>query len=43
VVLIRYTQPECDLELLLHDLKLELPPQMLPKISRDPSAPTDQW
>ena len=33
VVLTRYTQPERDLELLLRRLKLELPPQLPPKIT----------
>ena len=33
VVLTRYTQPERELQLLLHKLKLELPAQPPPKIS----------
>lgn len=33
VVLTRYTQPERDLELLLRSLRLELPPQLPPKIT----------
>jgi hypothetical protein len=32
VVLTRYTQPEPELEMLLRSLKLELPPQLPPKI-----------
>jgi hypothetical protein len=33
VTLTRYTQPERDLQLLLHQLKLQLPEQPPPKIS----------
>ena len=40
VVLTRYTQPEQELHLLLHKLKLELPPQPPPKISPNPNKPT---
>ena len=36
VVLTRYTQPERELQLLLHKLKLELPAQPPPKISAEP-------
>ena len=36
VVLTRYTQPERELELLLKELKLELPPQPPPKITVQP-------
>jgi transposase len=41
VVLTRYTQPERELQLLLHKLKLELPAQPPPKISADPKRPTE--
>jgi hypothetical protein len=41
VVLTRYTQPERELQLLLHKLKLELPAQPPPKISAEPERPTD--
>jgi transposase len=40
VVLTRYTQPERELQLLWHKLKLELPAQPPPKISADPKGPT---
>jgi transposase len=40
VVLTRYTQPECELQLLLHKLKLELPAQPPPKICADTRKPT---
>ena len=36
VVLTRYTQPERELELLLNELKLKLPPQPPPKITTPP-------
>jgi hypothetical protein len=41
VVLTRYTQPERELQLLLHKLKLELPAQPPPKISAQPEKPTE--
>jgi len=41
VVLTRYTQPERELQLLLHKLKLELPAQPPPKISAEPERPTE--
>jgi transposase len=41
VVLTRYTQPERELQLLLHKLKLELPAQPPPKISAPPGRPTE--
>jgi transposase len=41
VVLTRYTQPERELQLLLHKLKLELPAQPPPKISAQPAKPTE--
>ena len=41
VVLTRYTQPECELQLLLHKLKLELPAQPPPKISAEPQRPPE--
>jgi len=41
VVLTRYTQPERELQLLLHKLKLQLPAQPPPKISAEPKRPTD--
>jgi transposase len=37
VVLTRYTQPEQELELLLNELKLKLPPQPPPKITAPPT------
>ena len=39
VILSRYTHPETDVQLLLHRLKLQLPPQPPPKITR-PKPPT---
>lgn len=39
VVLTRYTQPERELQLLLHKLKLQLPAQPPPKISAQPGKP----
>jgi hypothetical protein len=41
VVLTRYTQPERELQLLLHKLKLELPAQPPPKISAQSAKPTE--
>jgi len=41
VVLTRYTQPERELQLLMHKLKLELPAQSPPKISAQPQRPTE--
>ena len=41
VVLTRYTQPERELQLLLHKLKLELPAQPPPKISAEPQCPPE--
>jgi transposase len=42
VILSRYTHPETDVQLLLQQLKLELPAQPPPKITRPrPSDPTD--
>jgi transposase len=41
VVLSRYTQPERELQLLLHKLKLELPAQPPPKISAEPQKPPE--
>ena len=41
VVLTRYTQPERELQLLLHKLKLELPAQPPPKISAEPQSPPE--
>jgi transposase len=41
VVLTRYTQPERELQLLLHKLKLELPAQPPPQISAQPEKPTE--
>jgi transposase len=41
VVLTRYTQPERELQLLLHKLKLELPAQPPPKISAEPQRPPE--
>ncbi len=38
VVLMRYTQSESDVQLLLHRLKLELPPKPPPKI-KGPKTP----
>jgi hypothetical protein len=38
VVLSRYTQPETDVQVLLHRLKLELPPQPPPKITNPKAA-----
>jgi transposase len=38
IVLTRYTQPEKDLQLLLHQLQLQLPEQAPPKIQAPPSA-----
>jgi hypothetical protein len=39
LILTRYTQPEPELELLLDKLKLELPPQLPPKISAVQATP----
>lgn len=39
IVMARHTQPEKDLQLLLDQLKLELPAQSPPKIRAMPSAP----
>jgi hypothetical protein len=33
IILSRHTQPEADLQLLLHAMKLELPPQPPPRLS----------
>jgi len=41
VVLTRYTQPERELQLLLHKLKLELPAQPPPKISAEAEKPPE--
>jgi len=41
VLLTRYTQPERELQLLLHKLKLEFPAQPPPKICADTSKPTE--
>ncbi len=41
VVLTRHTQPERELQLLLHKLKLELPAQPPPKISAEPEKPPE--
>jgi transposase len=41
VVLTRYTQPERELQLLLHKLKLELPAQPLLKVSAEPKRPPE--
>jgi hypothetical protein len=38
LILPRYTQPDKDLQLLLHHLKLQLPDQPLPKIIQPPLA-----
>jgi hypothetical protein len=39
LILPRYTQPDKDLQLLLHQLKLQLPGQPLPKIIPNSSLP----
>ena len=39
LVLIRYTEPKPELNLLLNKLKLELPAQPLPKIIAAPATP----
>jgi hypothetical protein len=39
IVLTRYTQPEKDLQLLLHQLQLKLPEQSPPKIQAPPPPP----
>ena len=40
LLLIRYTEPEPELGLLLHKLKLVLPDQPKPKITSGPSLPS---
>ena len=42
LVMPRYTEPEADLALLLHQLKLDLPQQPLPRLLSAPAAPTPQ-
>jgi hypothetical protein len=39
LLLTRYTEPEPELALLLHKLKLVLPDQPRPKITTSPSSP----
>jgi hypothetical protein len=39
LILPRYTQPDKDLHLLLHHLKIQLPDQPLPKITRNSNVP----
>lgn len=40
LLLTRYTEPELELELLLHNLKFVLPDQPKPKITALPSPPS---
>lgn len=41
IILTRYTQPEKDLQLLLHELQLKLPEQAPPKIQAPPQPPSN--